>query len=377
MIKLPKIPKSFKNKRILMRVDFNVPCRMGKVVDDFRIKKTIPAIKQLLRKNSVILIAHFEDDGKIPSLLHIASYLKRNGLPRLRFVDDIVGEKAKKAAEKIKPGDVILLENLRKDKREKKNTASFAKELASLADVYLNEAFSACHREHASIVGVPKYLPSYAGPLLAAEVKHLKKSFRPKKPFIFILGGNKFSTKAFLVSSFLRKANYIFVGGGIANTFLSAKGYKVGNSPVEKDVVRTIKKRFLRPKIITPIDVVVKREGSKKTITLEEIEGRDIIYDSGPDTIKILEPLIRNAKFILWNGPVGLVEEGFDSATRQLAKILVDAKAEVIVGGGDTVAYLDKIGLTDKFYFVSTGGGAMLDFLAHKTLPGIEALSKK
>jgi len=379
MIRLPRIPKTLKNKRVLVRVDFNVPSRLGKVQDDFRIKKTIPTIKELQnRRNSVILLTHFEVGGDVPSLLHIASYLRRHGFPKLRFVGDVVGEKAQRAASTMKQGEVILLENVRKDAREKKNPASFAKELASLADVFVNEAFSASHREHASIVGVPRHIPSYAGPLFVLEVKHLNRALRPKKPFLFIIGGNKFSTKAKLVSKFLRKSNNIFIGGSLSNTFLFVNGYTVGKSEIERDMIGIIRKKFSKSsKIITPTDVVVRRSGKKETVQIDELQQKDIIYDVGEDSVRMLEPFIKNARFILWNGPIGFIEGGYTSGTKQLANLLAASKAEVIVGGGDTVAYLDKLKLTDEFSFVSTGGGAMLDFLANKTLPGIEALIKQ
>lgn len=379
MIKLPKISRSLKNKRILMRVDFNVPCRLGKVEDDFRIKKTLPTIKQLLKKkNLVILMSHFEVDGQTPSLLHIASFLKRHGLSRLRFSADIAGGKTKKLIEKTNHSNVILLENLRKDGREKKNTAGFAKELAGLADAYVNEAFSASHREHASIVGLPKYLPSYAGPLFIEEVKHLKRAFRPQKPFVLILGGNKFDTKAPLLAKFLRKSTHIIIGGAIANTFIAAKGYKVGVSQMEEGALKIIRKKYIKSaKIIMPLDVVIKRKNRKKSVFLDDIQKSDLIYDLGPETQKMIEPIIKSAKFVLWNGPVGFVEGGYDSGTRAIVEAVVGSRAESIVGGGDTVAYIDKLGLANKFSFLSTGGGAMLEFLANKTLPGIEALSKK
>lgn len=377
MIQLPVLSKKTKEKRVLVRVDFNTPCRMGKVEDDFRIQKTIPTIIELSKRgNKVILISHLEERDQTPSFLTVATYLRRHGLKHLRFVEDITGPESKRAAEKMKYGDVLLLENLRKDQREKENDEEFAKELAKFADIFVNEAFSASHREHASIVGVPKFLPSYAGPLFLEEVRRLSRIFRPSRPFVFILGGMK-PIKLLLLEKFLPKADAVIVGGTMANTLLAAKGAKVGKSQVEKESIPDIKKSILESeKIIFPADVDVENRGRKITKFLSEVEEGDNIFDLGPGTAKRAEEVIGRAKFILWNGPLGYVEKGFDASTRQITRAIVKSQVETIVGGGDTIAYIRKLGLLNKLSFVSTGGGAMLEFLANGTLPGIEILKR-
>ncbi|PIR70492.1 MAG: phosphoglycerate kinase [Candidatus Niyogibacteria bacterium CG10_big_fil_rev_8_21_14_0_10_42_19] len=375
--KLSLFPKKLKEKRILMRVDFNVPSRLGKVDDDFRIQKTIPAIKDLIKcGHKIILISHFEQKDKTPTLLPVAAYLKERGLKRLRFVDEVTGDKVKNAVSKMRSGDVILLENLRKDPREKNNNATFASELANLADYYINEAFSVSHREHASIVGVSKLLPSFAGPLFKEEVRRLSRSFRPPHPFLFVLGGIK-PIKLLLLERFLGRADNIIIGGTMANTILYAKGVKVGESIIEKESISKIKDNILNSnKILFPSDVVVSRKGRKKTIVLKDVEKNDSIFDLGPDTMRQAEAMIKKSRFVLWNGPLGYVEGGFDGSTLQLAVALSRSKAETIVGGGDTLGFLRKENLSGKFSFISTGGGAMLEFLAYGTLPGINALQK-
>ncbi|MEK7090749.1 MAG: phosphoglycerate kinase, partial [Patescibacteria group bacterium] len=375
MIKLPGLPKNLKEKRILMRVDFNTPCRMGKVEDDFRIQKTLPTISDALKRgNNVILISHLEERDKTPTFLSVAAYLRGHGLKYLRFVEDIAGDQARRAAVRMGNSDVLLLENLRKDPREKDNDSDFARQLAGLADVFVNEAFSASHREHASIVGVPKFLPSFAGPLFLEETKRLSKAFRPSHPFLFVLGGMK-PIKLLLLEKFLPKADAVIVGGTMANTLLAAKGLAVGKSQIEKESIPDIKKSVLESvKILFPLDVGVENKGRKGTKKFSEIDAEDNIFDLGPETMRQAESLIKNARFVLWNGPLGYVEKGFDLSTRQLARSLIKSKAETIVGGGDTVAFLRKEKILNKFSFVSTGGGAMLEFLANGTLPGIEAL---
>lgn len=375
MIKLPILSKKTKEKRILARVDFNTPCHLGKIEDDFRIQKTLPTISDLLKRgNKVILISHLEERDKTPSFLTVAAYLRRHGLKHLRFVEDVTGDQARNAVEKMKFGDVLLLENLRKDPREKENDEEFARELARFADIFLNEAFSASHREHASIVGIPKLLPSFAGPLFGEEVRRLSKSFRPPRPFVFILGGMK-PIKLLLLEKFLPKADAIIVGGTMANTLLAAKGVKVGKSQFEKESIPDIKKSILESeKIIFPTDIDVENQGRKITKFLSEVEEGDNIFDLGPGTSRAAEETIKTAKFILWNGPLGYVEKGFDASTRQVTRAIVKSQAEAIVGGGDTIAYIRKLGLLNKFSFVSTGGGAMLEFLAKGTFPGIEVL---
>ena len=326
-------------RKILLRVDFNVPIKNGKIIDDFRILSHIPTINYYLKKNyQIILISHLEQNGKI---LHFD--------PIRKFL-----------AKKIKNKNVILLDNIRLNPSEKKNDLNFAKKLASLGDVFVNDALSASHRKHASIVGLPKFLPSSFGPLFKKEVKELSKAFFAQHPFLLVVGGNKFKTKEPLISKFLDKADYVFIGGALANIFLKQRGNNVGKSLVEK--VKIPKNILWHKKIILPVDFNIKNGA---------------IYDSGPATAKILENLAKKSKFILWNGTLGICENGFDFGTKSFANALGKSKAYKIAGGGDTVTAIHKFGLQKNFNFISTGGGAMLEFLAIGTLPGIDAIKKK
>lgn len=346
-------------KRVLVRVDFNVFIRKGKIADDYRIKKTLPTISFLKKKGArIILISHLTE-GRAKSLHPVAKYLK------IRFLPDKNLDLIKKKIEKMEDGEVMLLENIRNYKGEEINDKNFAKKLACLGDVYINEAFSASHRNHASIAGIAKYLPSYAGLLFEEEFKNLRIAFNPPHPFLLILGGVKFSTKLGVLENFNKIADKIFIGGALANNFFWASKIDIGTSVFDKKLSAGWRiKKFLRnPNIVVPIDV--RKKGSK-------------ILDIGPLAVKELSFLIKNAKFILWNGPVGDFEtKGFGKGTIAIAKLIAKSKAKSIIGGGDTVAAIDnaKIPLK-KFSFVSTAGGAMLTFLATGTLPGIEALKR-
>jgi len=330
-------------RRVLVRVDWNVPIENGEVADDFRIKKSLPTIEYLIKAGAkIILISHH--DTETETLRVVYEYVK-NILP-ITFCE---------------PSDLILLENLFMDKGEKENSRDFAVKLASQADIFVNEAFSESHREYASVVGLPKLLPSYAGLQFNEEVKQLSSAFYPKHPFLLILGGAKFETKFPLLDKFLNIADSVFVGGALANGFLEEQGVDIGSSLVPiKDF--NLKEKFQSGKIILPTDTVL--DGSK-------------IVDVGPKTIENLKNKINEAKFILWNGPLGEFERGYKNGTLELAKLIASSNKETILGGGDTLSAIKELGIMDKFGFVSTGGGAMLDFLATGTLPGIEALKKK
>lgn len=342
-----------KGKKVLLRVDFNVPIKNGKVMDDFRIKRTLPTIEFLRRKGAKIILLSHLTDGRAKSLRPVAKYLKIN------FISSVLGKNVEQKISKMKNGEVLLLENIRSDKREEKNNRKFAKKLADLGDIYVNDAFSASHRNHASVTGVPKYLPSYIGFLFEEEFKNLKDAFKPRHPFLFILGGIKFSTKLGLLEKFSAIADKIFIGGALANNFFWAKKINIGGSLLDKNI--DIKKFLRNPKIILPIDV--KKKNS-------------VILDIGPLAIKELSLLIKESKFILWNGPLGSFEEkGFGKGTETAARLISQLGARSIIGGGDTIAAVKKAGIPLKrFSFVSTAGGAMLEFLAKGTLPGIEAL---
>lgn len=359
MLKLKSIPKTLYAKRVLLRVDFNMPIGKKELADDIRLVKTLPTINLLRRKGArVVLISHLEKEGGHPSIRPVFDQAKRK-IKGLRFTGGLIDAKTAKAVKSLKPGEVLMLENLRLNPGEKKNNQIFSKKLASMADIYINEAFSVSHRCHASVVGLPKLLPSYAGPLFKSEIKNLSLVFRPSRPFILIVGGNKLETKIPLIKKFLKKADRVVIGGALAAPFLLGK-----------------EKRFKSSKIFLPIDAVVERKGKRITLDTTLIEKSDVIYDLGPKTMKEISALIKKSRFVLWNGPLGFVEKGYVESTLNLAKALRSSKTKVIAGGGDTSAFLRKHRLTRGFCFISTAGGAMLDFLVHGTLPGIEALEK-
>ncbi|MCE9585391.1 phosphoglycerate kinase [Candidatus Nomurabacteria bacterium] len=347
--------KNIKGKRVLVRVDFNVPIKNGKVEDDFRIRKSLPTINYLLKKGAqVILLTHLGKDGTASLEPVIKNFFTLSKIPKNK---------------------IEFFENVRKFPGEEKNDKDFAKHLASLADIYVNDAFSVSHRAHASVVGVPKYLPSYAGFQLEEEVKNLSKVMKnPKHPFLFILGGAKFSTKMPLIKKYLNLADNIFIGGALVNDFLKAKGYEVGKSLVDESDFG-INKFINNKKLILPTDVVVKKtDGTFINKKVTEVQKDEIILDVGSESIKNLALIIRKAKMILWNGPLGKYEVLNGGATKSVLKLVANSKAESIIGGGDTVSLISENKMEDKFSFVSTGGGATLDFLANGTLPGIKAL---
>jgi len=349
------------DKKVLVRVDFNVPMKGGKIVESFRIDQSLPTIEYLLENGArVILMSHFGDDGS-KSLAPVAKYLNKFFSTKLvREIGD------KNIEEYLSAGQIVLLENIRRYEGEKKNDPAFAKKLASLADIYVNEAFSVSHRAHASVSAVAKYLPSYAGLLFAKEFKNLSLALEPKKftrtkggPFVVILGGIKFQTKIPLIKKFLKMADQIFIAGALANSFLKAQGVDVGNSVVDSDV-SYIKPFLENKKIILPVDTVKNKKNQ--------------IVDLGPESLKQIEQAVKSARFILWNGPVGWFEIGAKEGTLGVAKIISQSRGFSVVGGGDTLSAIRELKLIDKFGFVSTAGGAMLDFLASGTLPGVKAL---
>ena len=341
--------------RVLIRADFNVPVQNGIITDDFRIRKTLPLLSHLLEKGAqLVLISHIETKGD-PTLRPAAEALKKMGI-------DCVFEKNYKKVLDSK-NSVTLLENLREHAGEKTNDKKFAKELASLADIYVNEAFSVSHRCHASICAITEFIPSYAGFQFEEEIRHLSSAFDPERPFLFILGGAKFETKLPLVEKFIKLADTVFIGGALANDFFKAQGRDIGTSMVS--AVRPDLTNFIHSeKLLLPLDSIL-----KDTATM----------DAGMKTVDMLRLEIDKAKYVLWNGPLGAYETGYRAATLQLAEMLADATkkgTKTIVGGGDTLATINELKLEDSFTFVSTGGGAMLDYLAKGTLPGIEALEK-
>ncbi|OHA25710.1 MAG: phosphoglycerate kinase [Candidatus Taylorbacteria bacterium RIFCSPHIGHO2_02_FULL_45_35] len=362
--------KIISGTRVLLRLDLNVPIKEGKVTDDFRILRSMKTLEFLVSSGArTVIVAHI-DDKEGGTLLPVFEYLKK----KFKIEFSSFKEAGRKAAG-LTPGSFLFIENIRENEGEVENDEAFAKELSMFGSLYINEAFSVSHRPHASIVGVPKFLPSYAGFLFEEEVRVLSEVFNPPRPFLFILGGAKFETKIPLIQKFLKLADHCFVGGALANDFFKVKGFEVGTSRLSEAVI-DLSLILSHPKLSIPSDVVVKSDGGKSIKKPEEVKSTDVIFDAGPKTVEDIKKLILQSKFVLWNGPLGNYENGFASGTEALACAVSESKCRSIVGGGDTLAVISKLGILDKFSFVSTGGGAMLDFLADETLPGVIALEK-
>ena len=357
-------------KRVLLRAELNVPVAGGKVFDEFRLLKSLETMRFLSKAGArTTIVAHLGREGG--SLAPIAEILAQE-LP-VAFVPEIAGERARAAAREIANGGFLLLENLRSDSREEKNDPQFAKALASFGELFVQDAFGASHRTHASIVGVPARLPSFAGLLLAKEVAELSHALTPPSPSLLIIGGAKFETKGPLIEKFLAVYDIVFVGGAIANDLFKAQGLAMGKSLISSE--RYDFSNILKnPKLMLPSDVVVEGGSAVTVKSPAQVLPHEGVYDVGPDTIAKLADVIQSVKFILWNGPMGNYEHGFVKQTEALARAVAGSGAYSVVGGGDTVAAIAKLNLLERFGFVSTGGGAMLEFLEKGTLPGIEAL---
>lgn len=365
---------NLKGKRVVLRLDLNVPITDGKIENDFRIRQSMPTVEFLRNAGAkIIAISHIEGKGS-QTLFPVYEYLKK--ILSVTFVEKYPSPELERSVASLKDGEMLLLENLRIDPREKQNDESFAKELAALGDVYVNEAFSAAHREHTSIVGIPKFIPGYAGFLFKKEVENLSKAFHPAKPFLFMLGGAKFETKMPLIKKFEKNADHLFIGGALANDFFREKGFEMGKSVVSSMSGEELglKRIMDNKKVILPIDVVVENGGKRSTKKPEEVGSGDAIWDAGKATVSELKKLIEKSKFVLWNGPFGNFEIGFKEGTEEIAKIIAESGVESIIGGGDTIAAIESLGLYEKFTFLSTAGGAMLDFLVNESLPGIKVL---
>ena len=359
-------------KTVFLRVDFNVPIENGKVADDFRIKRVFPTIDYLREKGAnIILASHMDGEREQASLVPVAKYLRE--FYDVLFVNDYYPNIPIDLKQAFHEKSLVLLENLRFYDGEKDDNIDFAKHLASFADFFVNEAFAVSHRRHASIVSVPKFLPSFAGIFLEEEIKEISRAFNPEHPFLLVLGGTKFETKIPILKKFFSIADQVFVGGALANDLLKAKGLDVGHSVVSSKEVDV--KEFLNSKLILPTDVVVKKGDEVSIKQIDEVRDGDVAVDVGPQSLNTLCSIVKKSRFVLWNGPLGNYEAGFIDGTETLAKCIAEASNTSIVGGGHTVASIAKLDLNDEFTFVSTGGGAMLDFLANETLPGIEALN--
>ena len=384
-----------KGKKVFVRCDFNVPLdEQGNITDNRRIVGALPTIKYLLEQNcKIILSSHLgRPKGEFKkefSLEPVAKELSKLLGKEVKLAKDVIGESAKQLTQNMKEQEIVLLENVRFDAREEKNDESLSKEFANMAEVFVNDAFGTAHRAHASTEGVTKYLPAVSGFLIEKELEFLGNAIsNPERPFVAILGGKKVSDKIGVIDSLLEKVDTLMIGGGMAYTFFKSMGYNVGDSICEEDKLNLaeslIKKaKDKNVKLVLPVDNVIADEFSpdanSKVIDSDEIpdgwEGLDI----GPRTVELFKQELQNAKTIIWNGPVGLSEyEKFANGTRELAKALAGLEdAITIIGGGDSAAAIEKMGLSDKMTHISTGGGAFLEFLEGKKLPGIECLQDK
>ncbi|MCX2726131.1 phosphoglycerate kinase [Thermomicrobium sp. 4228-Ro] len=380
-------------RRVLVRVDYNVPLEHGHVVDDTRIRETLGTIEWLIeRRARIILCSHLgrpkgqvrEDLRLAPVARTLSTLLGRS----VHYVRDIVGPEAQEMAHRLQPGEVGLLENLRFDPREEANDPVFARELANLAECYVNDAFGAAHRAHASVVGVAQLLPSAAGLLMEREVTALDRVLHSsERPFVLVLGGAKVSDKIGVIENLLPRVDALLLGGGMANTFLKARGYELGRSLVEGDkvdearrVVAVAEQRGVR--IELPVDVVIApsidRPDARQVVRVGEVPADHAVFDIGPETVRRFAEVIATAKMLVWNGPMGVYEvPEFRAGTRGVAEAVAQCAGFTLVGGGDSVAALRELGLADRVAHLSTGGGATLEYLEGRELPGVAVLMEE
>ena len=383
------------NKRVLVRVDLNVPTENGRVTDLTRIERIAPTITEIADKGGkVILLAHFgrpkgrdEKNSLKPVALALTKVLGRS----VAFADDCVGEKAQAAADSLVPGCVLLLENTRFHKEEEKNDPAFVEQLARLGDVYVNDAFSAAHRAHASTEGLAHKLPSFAGRTMQAELEALAKALEnPERPVAAIVGGAKVSTKLELLGNLVAKVDILIVGGGMANTFLAAQGKPVGKSLCEHELADTAREILGKAQargceLVLPVDAVLaerfEANAPSRVVGVDEVGDGDMILDIGPRTVERVRAVLERAKTLVWNGPFGAFElPPFDRGTLAVAQLAADlteaGRLTTVAGGGDTVAALNAAGVAERLSYVSTAGGAFLEWMEGKTLPGVEALRR-
>ncbi len=379
-----------KNKRVLMRVDFNVPMADGKVTDDKRIRAALPTIQYCLDQGaSVILMSHLgrPKGGSDPEFsLHAASEALASLLARpVKMASDCVGPEVEKMAKELKPGEVLMLENTRFHAGEEKNDLELAKQLASLGEVYVNDAFGSAHRAHSSTEGVARFLPAVSGFLMEQELEYLGRAMaNPEHPYIAILGGAKISDKILVVETLLAKCDKLIIGGGMANTFLAAQGLNMQDSLVESAALETAGSimEMSGEKLILPVDAVIAdkfaEDANTQVVDVDKIPAGWRMLDVGPKTLEAYKRALDGARLIVWNGPVGVFEmPKFAEGTFALARMLAESKAVTVIGGGDSASAVKKAGVAKQMTHVSTGGGASLEFLEGKELPGVAALMDK
>lgn len=380
-------------KKVLVRVDFNVPVKEGKILDDTRMRRALPTIKYLQEQGArVILMTHFgRPKGQIVpemSVRQLVPHLSELLGQEVYFAADSGGPESQKVAAELQPGQVAILENVRFYPGEEKNDLDFAKSLAVLGEVYVNDAFGTAHRAHASTEGITRFLPAVSGFLMEKEITALSEALdNPAQPFVVILGGAKVSDKISVIENLLKKAAYLLIGGAMAHTFLKAKGYELGASKIETDQLETAERLLKKAEasgveIVLPQDLVIAPEFSAeaegKVYPVGEIPENGLALDIGPLTVEAFVQVIGKAKTIVWNGPLGVYEfPQFAVGTNRIAKAAAEAAGKTIIGGGDVVAAVENTGLAEKIYHISTGGGASLEFLEGKVLPGVAALLDK
>ncbi len=372
---LPSIDSrsNLKGSYVLLRASLNVPVQDGKVVNTFRLRQSLATIEFLKKEGArIILVSHIGRDEH-ESLKPVYEALQE--FIDLKFSSEVTGTQTTALRDGLQDGEVLLLENVRRDAREVMDDAALAQELADLADVFVNDDFAASHRAHASLHAVCSLLPSYVGFSFLREYEELSKVMHPSSPSLFILGGAKFETKMPLVEKYLDIYDHIFIGGALANDFLKAKGYEVGSSLVS-DVSLADSPLLNHPKILLPVDVLALEGKDSRMTSVTDVREGESMLDIGPDTVTMLEPSIKQAKTILWNGPLGLYEQGYEAGTLACAELIAESEAFSVIGGGDTVAAIESLDKEGEFGFLSTAGGAMLTFLEEGTLIALEALKR-